>query len=101
MGRMPVTVEQFCHSGNQEVVKGGVHGAACVVALVMAAYNIAAWCFRRDRHLRVNAVVYTLAVGWELKQTLHHLRACEASPPTEYTDASQPESPEPIVPQAA
>jgi hypothetical protein len=71
-----LTVEQFCHSGNQEVVKGGVHGAACAIAVVMAAYNIAAWCFRRERHLRTNAVVYTLAAGWEVKQTMRHLRKC-------------------------
>jgi hypothetical protein len=69
-----VTVQQFCCSGNQEVVKGSVHGAACTIAAVMALYNIAAWCFRRERHLGANAVVYTLAVGWEVKQTLHHLR---------------------------
>jgi hypothetical protein len=42
-----------------------------------AAYNIAATFFRRDRHLRINAIVYTLAVAWELKHALHHLRACE------------------------
>lgn len=67
-------VQALCTSGNHEGLKSGVHGAACVVAGVMAAYNIAACCFRRDRHLRINAVVYTLAVGWEIKQTLHHLR---------------------------
>jgi hypothetical protein len=71
-----VTVQQFCSSGNQEVFKGGVHGAACTIAAVMALYNIAAWCFRRERHLGANAVVYTLAVGWEVKQTLHHLKRC-------------------------
>ena len=71
-----MTVEQFCNSGNQEAVKGGVHGAACAIALAMAAYNIAAWCFRRERHLGTNAVVYTLAVGWEVKQTMRHLRKC-------------------------
>ena len=67
-------VQALCTSGNHEGLKCGVHGAACVVAVVMAAYNIAACCFRRDRHLRMNAVVYTLAVGWEIKQTLHHLK---------------------------
>jgi hypothetical protein len=71
-----VTVEQFCSSGNQEVFKGGVHGTACAIALVMAAYNIAAWCFRREFHLSTNAVVYTLAVGWEAKQTMRHFRRC-------------------------
>lgn len=68
-------VQRLCTSGNHEVLKCGVHGAAGVIAGVMAAYNIAACCFRRDRHLRLNAVVYTLAVGYEIRQTLHHLRA--------------------------
>ena len=71
-----MTAQQFCSSGTQEVVKGSVHGAACAVALIMAAYNIAAWCFRRERHLGANAVVYSLAVGWEVKQTMRHLRRC-------------------------
>jgi hypothetical protein len=43
----------------------------------MAVYNIAAWHFRRERHLGTNAVVYTLAVAWEAKQTLRHLNRCE------------------------
>ena len=67
-------VQALCTSGNHEALKCSVHGAAVVLATLMAAYNIAACCFRRDTHLRINAVVYTLAVGWELKQTLHHLR---------------------------
>jgi hypothetical protein len=67
-------VQALCTSGNHEALKCGVHGAAGVLAALMAAYNIAACCFRRDMHLRVNAVVYTLAVGWEVKQTLHHMR---------------------------
>jgi hypothetical protein len=66
-------VQALCTSGNHEGLKCSVHGAAVALAALMAAYNIAACCFRRDPHLRVNAVVYTLAVGWELKQTLHHL----------------------------
>ncbi|MBI2186348.1 MAG: hypothetical protein HYU37_04400 [Acidobacteria bacterium] len=65
-------VQALCTSGNHEGLKCGVHGAAVALAAMMAAYNIAACCFRSDRHLRVNAVVYTLAVGWEVKQTLHH-----------------------------
>lgn len=65
-------VQALCTSGNHEGLKCGVHGAAVAIAALMAAYNIAACCFRPDRHLRVNAVVYTLAVGWEIKQTLHH-----------------------------
>ncbi len=66
-------VKALCTSGNHEILKGTVHGTAGVIAGVMAAYNIAACCFRRDRHLRVNAVVYGLLFGYEVKQTLHHL----------------------------
>ena len=70
-------VRSFCASGNHEGLKCGVHGAAGFVAGLCAAYNITAWCYRRDRHLQVNAIVYILAVAWELKQTLHHLSACD------------------------
>jgi hypothetical protein len=80
-------VRAFCTSGNHEALKCAVHGAAGLLVGVCAAYNITASCFRRDRHLRINAVVYTLAVAWELKQTLHHLNAiCE--PPVELKPAA-------------
>ena len=75
-------VRAFCASGNNEGVKCAVHATAGLLLGVCAAYNITAACFRRDRHLRFNAVFYTLAVAWELKQTLHHLNAvggCDAS----------------------
>ena len=68
-------VRALCTSGNHEGVKCAVHAAAGFIVGVCAAYNIAASCFRRDRHLRVNAIVYTVAVAWEVKQTLHHLNA--------------------------
>lgn len=67
-------VQTLCTSGNHEALKCSVHGAATVLAALMAAYNIAASSFRRDLHLRINAIIYTLAVAWEVKQTLHHLR---------------------------
>ena len=66
-------VKTLCTSGKHEVLKSGVHGAAGVIAGVMAAYNLAAWCLRREEHLRINATVYFLAVAWELKQTMHHI----------------------------
>ena len=75
-----MTVERFCSSGEQELFKGGVHGTACVIAALMAAYNITAWCFRRERHLGANAIVYTLATGWEVKQTMRHLRRSDPVP---------------------
>ena len=66
-------VRTLCTSGKHEVLKSGVHGAAGVIAGVMAAYNFAAWCLRREQHLRFNAAIYFLAVAWELKQTVHHI----------------------------
>ena len=78
-------VRALCTSGNHEGLKCGVHGAAVALAGLMAAYNIAACFFRPDRHLRVNAVVYTLAVGWELKQTLHHLNRTGSKMPVGVT----------------
>jgi hypothetical protein len=68
-------VRTLCTSGNHEALKSTVHGAAGVIAAMMAAYNIAACCFRRDPHLRVNALIYTLLVAYELKQTTHHFNA--------------------------
>ena len=82
-------VRAFCARGNHEGVKCAVHAAAGILVGVCAAYNITAWCFRRDRHLRLNAIIYTLATAWELKQTLHHLESvggCDA--PTEMKTAA-------------
>ena len=70
----------FCQSGSHEGVKCAVHASAGVIAAVMAAYNIAACCYRRDAHLKVNALVYTLAVAWEVKQTMRHLERYDPSP---------------------
>ena len=70
-------VRTFCKSGENEAFKGAVHGAGGVLAAAMAAYNIAAWCYRRELHLGINAIVYTLATVWEAKQTAHHLQRCD------------------------
>ena len=83
-------VRTLCTTGNHEALKCSVHGASGVIAGVMAAYNIAACCFRKDHHLRVNAVVYSLLVAYELKQTLHHLKYIHP--------AAAPASPEVTVP---
>ena len=66
-------VQKFCTCGEQEGLKGAVHGAACIVAATMALYNLAAWYYRRERHLGTNAVVYSIATTWEMTQTLRHL----------------------------
>ena len=86
-------VQKFCKSGEREGFKGGVHGAACVIAAAMAAYNIAAWCFRRERHLGANAVVYSLAVAWEAKQTLHHLQHVQ-----HLRQCAEATTPSPLIP---
>jgi cobalamin biosynthesis protein CobD/CbiB len=71
----------FCKSGEREAIKGAVHALGGVLAATMAVYNIAAWCYRREQHLGVNAVVYTLATLWEIKQTVHHMERCETATP--------------------
>lgn len=70
-------VRTFCKSGENEAVKGAFHALGGILAATMAAYNIAAWCYRRESHLAVNGVVYTLAAMFEVKQTVHHLERCE------------------------
>jgi hypothetical protein len=62
-------------------LKGAFHALGGVLAATMAAYNIAAWCYRREAHLGINSVVYSLAVIWEIKQTAHHLERCAPSNP--------------------
>lgn len=74
-------VRTMCTSGRHESLKCGVHAAALTLAAVMAAYNIAASCYRRDRHLRLNAVLYTLLIAWEIKQTLHHFERTGSTVP--------------------
>jgi hypothetical protein len=69
-----MTVQTFCRSGQQEEVKGAVHAVAGLLALVMATYNAAAWCYRRQSHLGLNVIIYGAVVAWEIKQTVHHLR---------------------------
>jgi hypothetical protein len=59
-------------TGCWERSKAGVHGAACALAAIMAGYNAFAWFMRRERHLAVNVVVYTVAACWEVQQTSRH-----------------------------
>ncbi len=70
-------VKTFCKSGENEALKGAVHALGGVLAATMAAYNITAWYYRREPHLGINAVVYSLAVMWEIKQTRHHFERSE------------------------
>ena len=69
-----VTVETFCTSGQAERVKGSVHAAAGTIVGVMAVYNAVAWCYRRERHLGWNAIIYSMGFAWEAYQTSRHFR---------------------------
>ena len=64
-------------AGRCEPLKAAVHGVLFATAAVCAAYNGAAWLRRRQRHLAINAVIYTAAVLWERCHVAHHLRACD------------------------
>ena len=63
--------------GKCEPLKAAVHGVLFATAAVCAAYNAAAWVRRRQRHLAINAVVYSAAVIWERCHVAHHLAACD------------------------
>jgi hypothetical protein len=78
--------------GNCEELKLGVHGTALALAVVMGAYNSAAWLLRRERHLGVNAILYSLLTFWEVQHVLHHwaeIENCRSPKPTG-TDALEP-----------
>ena len=68
-----MTARTFCSSGHAEQVKAAVHGATTLLLAGMATYNMTAWYFRRDRHLAINAVIYTLFTAWEAEKTRSHL----------------------------
>ena len=67
-------------NGHCEPLKAAVHGVLMATVSVCAAYNTAAWLKRRQRHLAINAVIYSMAVWWERCHVLHHLRDCPAAP---------------------
>jgi hypothetical protein len=67
---------QVLQNGNCEPLKAATHGLMLGTALVCASYNLAAWIVRRQRHLAVNALLYTAAVIWEAEHVRHHLAAC-------------------------
>jgi hypothetical protein len=81
-------------SGNFEELKLGVHATALGLALVMGAYNIAAWARRRQAHLAVNSVMYVVLAAWEQQHVAHHMaeirRGREAAALPEPTPAAAP-----------
>ncbi len=64
---------RLCVSGEYEPMKATVHAAACGLAAAMAAYNGAAWMYRREPHLALNGCVYAALVVWEWKKLRSHL----------------------------
>jgi hypothetical protein len=73
-------------SGRCEPLKAAVHGVLLATMAVCAAYNAAAWVRRRQRHLAVNAVIYSAGILWERCHIVHHLAGCgeraeQAAPP--------------------
>ena len=62
--------------GRCEPLKAAVHGVLFASVAVCAAYNAAAWLRRRQRHLAINAVIYSAAVLWERSHVAHHMAAC-------------------------
>jgi len=72
-GPLPILI---LNHGSCEPLKAVVHGLSLGLAAVMGAYNIAAWLQRRERHLAINAALYTLAILWEQRLVTHHLDAC-------------------------
>jgi transposase-like protein len=60
-------------SGNCEELKLSVHATALGLAVVMGAYNVAAWMRRRQTHLAVNSVMYVALAAWEQQHVAHHM----------------------------
>lgn len=68
-----MTPRTFCQSGKCETTKAVIHGALGVLSAGCFAYNLAAFAWRRKRHLAFNAVVYGALLALEVKQVRHHL----------------------------
>ena len=70
-------VSDMLNVGRCEPLKAAVHGVVLATVALCAAYNTAAWIKRRQRHLAINAVVYSAAVWWERTHIMQHLAECE------------------------
>ena len=78
-----MTAERLLRAGEAETLKGAVHGVVCGLAVVCGVYNAAAWLTRRERHLGVNAILYTGLAIWEAAHVRHHVpRLNQQSMPT-------------------
>jgi hypothetical protein len=61
--------------GSCEALKLGVHATTLGLAVLMGAYNAAAWLRRREQHLAFNAVLYAALIALEREHVTHHLAA--------------------------
>jgi hypothetical protein len=76
---------EILNKGKQEELKLGVHAAALGLAVVMGAYNAAAFFKRRERHLAINTVLYSVLTVWEQVHVAHHWREIRRpDPPAEF-----------------
>ena len=66
--------------GSDEIYKGVLHAYLAGVLTVIGSYNLAAYLTRKDRHLLTNAIIYTVAVGWEIHQTWTHFSPAKPVP---------------------
>jgi hypothetical protein len=94
--------------GNCEPLKAGIHATALGLFAVMGLYNAAAWLSRRDSHLAVNAVLYTVLTAWEQQHVIHHVAEIRRCGEPGARPAPEPAAPgaetaaaAPIVPMAA
>jgi hypothetical protein len=65
--------------GSCEKLKASVHATTLALAVVMGAYNAAAWLRRREHHLAINALLYAALIAWERELVAHHLAECRDS----------------------
>jgi hypothetical protein len=91
--------------GSCEPLKAGIHGAALGLFAIMGLYNAAAWLSRHQRHLAVNAVLYSALIFVEQKHVAHHvaaLRACREraadAAARAAAEATAPAAPAAVVP---
>ena len=105
MAREPRWDLEVLHTGRCEPLKAAVHGVLLATMGLCAAYNTAAWLRRRERHLAVNAVLYTAAVCWERCHIARHLAACADStevcpPPQVIEELTPPQTMDELTPAA-
>jgi hypothetical protein len=59
--------------GNCEELKLGIHATTLGLAALCGLYNAAAWLSRREQHLALNTVMYTILIAVEQRHVAHHI----------------------------